>query len=150
MHLLWSIAVVAAPTRTYRRVDFQRGIDDGDGINDDGIVGAANAVAHEFEETSVHDLLRGIGVGTSRRLICQNQRADIRIFAPVDVRIDSDVVPIDTGDERALGGDGPMVDVRFEKVRVVEDEGRGLGITGSGQEFGRTDKRGDLDRQRRR
>ena len=111
MHLLWSIAVVAAPTRTYRRVDFQRGIDDSDGINDDGIVGAANAVAHEFEETSVHDLLRGIGVGTSRRLICQDQRADIRIFAPVDVRIDSDVMTRESFNQFTLCCNHPFFDV---------------------------------------
>ena len=50
--------VVAAPAGAVGRLDLEDVVDDLQRVDDERIVGAADAVAHEFEEAGVDDLAR--------------------------------------------------------------------------------------------
>ena len=51
-----AVVVVAAPAGSEGSVDLEDVVDDLEGVDDEGVVGAADAVADEFEEAAVDDL----------------------------------------------------------------------------------------------
>ena len=122
-------------------------VDDLEGVDDEGIVGAADAVADELEEAGVDDLaglevvlFAGAAVGDAnaagRDLIVVEGLAD-------GGRADAHVVALDVGVEDALGGGGPLVEVGLDPVGVaLEEGGEFAGAVGAG-DVGGADEAGD-------
>src|SRR5437879_5808971 len=96
--------VVPMPAWTGRCLDLQNGIDDAQRIDDQRIVGAANAVSHELKKSGIDDLLRGIAPRLAGRDVRQGQPALIGILNRtriVDVdRMNADVMALDVGRKR--------------------------------------------------
>ncbi len=88
-----------------------------------GSPGFANAVAHQFQKTRVDDLLGRKNILLARRLILQQHQSLVGVFVGRGVdqvdRQNADVVPWDAGNQRALRGDGPTLDVAFQKIGIV-------------------------------
>ena len=135
-----AVVVIAAPAEAVGRFDLQDVIDDLEGINDERIVSAADAIADEFQEAGIDDLA-GLEVGAFAGLAV----ADVN-HAGLDVgiveglafggRADTHVVVGDFGKQDAGGGGGPLVEVSFYPVGVVLEE------VGEFRELGAADVRG--------
>jgi len=118
-----AVVVIAVPARAEGRVSFQHGIDDFQRVHDDGIVRSTDSVAHQFQESGVHDLFGGKGVLRFRRTVRQDQGPCIGILVRAAIgnthRVDADVMPVYAWDEGALGRDRPGLHMALEEVGVV-------------------------------
>src|SRR6185437_13947321 len=91
-----TVMVVAVPARPERRIDPEHGIDDLQRFLDHAIVRRAHAVAHQLEETRVHDILR-LEAGTrARRPVRHRETGVVGILLRSEIaesdREDPDVV----------------------------------------------------------
>src|SRR5580704_9969359 len=122
-------------------------VDNFEGVDDERVVGAADAVTDEFEEAGVDDLaifevslFAGGAVGNA-------DDAGAGLFVVEGLagsgRADAHVVVLDVGVEDALGGGGPFVEVGFDPVGVgFEEGGQFGGLVGAG-DVGGADESGD-------
>ncbi len=142
--------IVPAPARPGGRLHFQNGVDHAQRILYDRITRIANAVAHELEKAGVDNVFRLVLILSAGRLIREDERARIRVFRAARIRIDPDVMARHPRHERSLCRDGPRIDVRLEKIRVLAHEPRGPRITSTLHQVGSADQRGNVDRESRR
>ena len=118
--------VVAPPAGAVGRVDLEHGVNDLKRVNDERVVGAADAIADELEEAGV-DNLAGLEVGLFAGLpVVDVDHAGwyLRVVEGLAFgrRTDAHVVVWNLGQQDARGGGGPLVQVCFDPVGVVAEE----------------------------
>src|SRR5581483_7669952 len=147
-----AIVVVAAPARTVGGVDLEDVVDDFEGVDDQRVVGPADAVADELEEAAVDDLagfklvlLAGLAV---RDVDHAGRDGWVVEWLAFGWRTDAHVVIGHLGQENARGGGGALVEMRFDPVGVVTEEVGELGKFLANDVRG-AEQRGDDGRERR-
>src|SRR5271165_7014843 len=121
-----AVPVVAQPAGALGQVALEDRVDDFEGIDDQRVVGAADAVTNELEETGVDDFaglefkasagrpvaeVDGLGAGS---LVGDG----MAIFG----RPDAHVVAFHFGKKDAVVGDGPVFEMEFDPVGVLLEE----------------------------
>src|SRR5690349_2947063 len=96
-------------------------------------MGRTDAVAHEIEKARIDDVFRRECGGGARRPVAQREHASIRILVRLWItridRMDTDIVPADSREQRALSGDRPSFDMPLEKIGIRVNELRGRLVT---------------------
>src|ERR1700733_701576 len=107
-----AIPVVAEPAGTLGQVALEDGIDDFEGINHERVVGAADAVADQFEEAGVDNFAGFELIALAGRTV-----VDVNFLGPgafaedgfaILRRADAHVVALDAFEEYAIVGHGPV------------------------------------------
>ena len=126
------VVVVAMPAGTERRVHFEDGVHDAQRVLDERVVEPADSVAHEFEESRVHDVLRWELPRLARRAVGHLQEAVVRVLIRLRIAegngMDADKMTPNARDENARGRDGPHVHVALEEIGVVLEKPRGIRV----------------------
>ena len=142
-----AVVVVAPPAGAEGRVALEDGVDDLERVDDERVVGAADAVADKFEEACIDNL-----AGLEVLLLVRGAVGDMDVAGSDLVvveglagsrRADPHVVVLDVGIEDAFGGGGPLVEMGFDPVGVAFEKGcEFVGLLGAG-DVRRADEAGD-------
>src|SRR5271166_3309266 len=123
--------VVPLPARAEGRVHLEDGVNHLERLVNQWVAGFPDSKPDQFQETGIHDVTRRIFIRSARRLIGQGQFSNIRVFVATGTvraycRINANVITGYSRDKRSLGGDRPLLDVRFEEIGVGSNEVGGV------------------------
>src|SRR5262245_32646194 len=146
-----SIVVVSSPAGTVGSFDFQQRINYTQRVLKQRITSLANAITHQFEESAIHNILRGELGSLTGSAVADHQARSIWILATIGTTriggIDADEMATNVRHERSLSGNGPRIHVRFQKIRILLNELGNLVVASLTRIGGCTCERSDIGRQ---
>src|SRR5207245_2971788 len=125
-----AVVVIAMPAGTEWRIHFEHGVHDAQRVLDQRVVESPDPVTHQFEESRIHDVLRGELERIPRRAVPHLQEAGVRVL--IGLRItggdggDADEMTGDALDEGAGVRDATDVPVTLEEVCALLQKSRRL------------------------
>src|SRR5258705_10451423 len=118
-----SVVRVTFPAWTGGKIGLERRIDYSERIFHQRCSRLADSIAHQFKESAVDYFRDRELIRDTRRTIVNAHNFALETLGSVGVadigRIDPHVVALDPRKQKALIGDRPVFDVRFEKVGVL-------------------------------
>src|SRR5260370_33461567 len=109
-----SIVRVTSPAWTRGKIGFERRVDHSERIFHQRSARSANSIAHQFQESTVHDFRDREQIRSPRRTVVDAHHFSLETLASVRAsafgRVDPYVVALDPRNQEALVGDGPVFD----------------------------------------
>src|SRR5258705_13250073 len=118
-----SVVRVTFPAWTGGKIGLERRIDHSERIFHQRSSRLADSIAHQFKESAVDYFRDRELIRDTRRTIVNAHYFALETLASVRIAhvgwIDPNVMSLDPWNQKSLVGDGPVFDVRFEKVGVL-------------------------------
>ena len=149
-----AVPVVPVPARPLRQIRLQHRIHHLQRIDHQRIIGAAYSIPHQLKKTRIDDLARFKFGARARRPVVDVDDLVPQLFAGIGFallrRPDAHVVPLDLGQQHAVVGNRPVLEVALDPVgELLEEDGHLRRVVRS-RHLCRANQAADHRRQRRR